>query len=118
METDSDPDADDPYARGRARQGAATAPRRSRTKVSAAPAARDVGERVDSGDDSRGRERFEGYDDDAPPSARWGAGGGLHGGGGADRAGSSSGGTGRWFTKNGRRVYKVGGREFTGSSPR
>ena len=34
----------------------------------------------------------------------------------AVRAGRAAGGKGRWFTKNGRRVYKVGNREFSGGA--
>ena len=37
-------------------------------------------------------------------------------GGGGGAGGSSGGGKGRWFTKNGRRVYKVGNREFSGGA--
>ena len=111
VETDSDPDADDPYARGLPTPG--TAPRRKpKPKSPKRPRYNDVGERVDSGDDSDDESDFEGYDDDMFERAM--GGGGARGGGGG--GGSSSGGKGRWFTKNGRRVYKVGGREFTGGA--
>jgi len=109
VETDSDdPDADDPYARGLPTPRTAPRPRKPSPKR---PRYNDVGERIDSGDDDDESD-FEGYDDDMFEHATRGGGGG--GGGGA--GGSSGGGKGRWFTKNGRRVYKVGNREFSGGA--
>ena len=112
VETDSDPDADDPYARGLPTPATAPRPKRQ-PKSPKRPRYNDVGERVDSGDDLEDESDFEGYDDDMFERAMGGGGGGGARGG---RGGSSSGGKGRWFTKNGRRVYKVGGREFTGGA--
>ena len=107
VETDSDdPDADDPYARGLPTPRTAPRPRKPSPKR---PRYNDVGERIDSGDDDDESD-FEGYDDDMSEHATRG------GGGGGGAGGSSGRGKGRWFTKNGRRVYKVGNREFSGGA--